>query len=226
MLSGMRLWALAFAAGLVCSGCLPAPADILGKACDPDHLSCGPELECRAGLCSVKLAAPENLIANGAFDATPNGLVGWNQGSSGGLLALSTDVYRSAPPSAWVKEDTGTDPYLGIVLDRTAVPSPATSGNTGKTYCAESWIRQGTAPVKVTMYLRRFGAASPEDSSSDEFNSHLTTSLVWAPLRASLAATAPGDLAMVVRFFAPRTAGGDYYVDDVRIWVSPDGACP
>ena len=231
----MRFWAFAF---LLSASCLPTPADILGKACDPDHLGCGPQLVCRAGVCASPDGGTdpdggptpfENLLSNGGFDAVPNGLLGWGPASSGGVFELSTSVYRSASPSVRVYANPGSaDPYISLVLDRTALPSPASSGNSGKTYCAESWVREGAFSVRVTMYLRRFNRSGSPEDSADVPESHLFTSDagLWTPLRASLTATAPYDQSMIVRIYSPRVAGGDFYVDDVRVWISPDGGCP
>lgn len=211
------------------AACLRPDHGLLGKTCTQDS-DCEPLLRCVDLVCAeptgdggngADAGGPgpgPNLLPNGGFDS---GLAGWSPVSSS-LLELSPSVFRTAAPSLRVHPDTPAGSYLGVSLGASVV-SPVVAATT---YCAEAWLNRGTTTGAFVLIVRRYDALGGwEDSPRNPGSTQTPVDDGWVRLVDRIA-TRTGDASVNLRLYTSSFAAGDaFFVDDLRVWTDPTGAC-
>jgi hypothetical protein len=153
-----------------------------------------------------------NLLDNPGFEcgSPPSG---WY--TTGGVLASEVENPKSGSRAArFLVPDGGV---ARLWHERDAIVDAGT-----KTYCANAWVRAGTAK-DARLTLRRVGTNIDENFSTPLTNEWV---LLPPPTHGPLKFTAQDEPRVLLGFTIQNAKAGDsVIIDDVQLWESADGSC-
>jgi len=217
----VRRWTI----GLWClvAGCFPPTVGLEGKACDVTH-PCGDDsLACVANVCRSQPVCglppnSQNLLLNGAFQ---EGLARWSADPTEVEMLLNSSLGKQSPPSLELRSRLAAgDNYLRVVGDEVTVPG------TAKTLCASACFQAGdTLPSSVSVLIRGINETTFADAESPDVQLHAAGG--WTGASISLAVDNWTKVSpRLVMKKVPGESQPHVFVDDVAVWVAPEGGCP
>ena len=206
------------------AACFPAPADLVGKACDVTH-PCPEELVCTSSVCEIATdgglvdAGPiTNLLDDadfeaGYFDTT------WGTPNPGDHFQIqSVRVHSGNYAGQLTTADAGT----AMVQSHTFSLHATSAG----VHCARAWVTSDQETVPTLQLVRTLINGPPVASGTPPGSTtNLGGGTDWVQLQTSLSRQTT-DLGFQVTIFTPLADGGSLYVDDVQVWLPASGACP
>jgi hypothetical protein len=160
--------------------------------------------------CTWDAGSPANVLHNPGFECgePPEG---WGPGPDSDVVA-DPDA-RNGLQAARVTATGTANPTL-----YPATP-PIKANVSANTWCASAWLK-GTSPGTARLSIQRYAYGG--GVNENQFAAPLTTD--WVRLHTS-ASTTVFDAEVTVKVSATVSEGTALLVDDIALWVSPDGSC-
>jgi hypothetical protein len=119
-----------------------------------------------------------------------------------------------------VLEDTGSSSsFFGIQVRDDVLESKV---RVGPTYCVSVWVSRGDVRGEMRLVTRRYGSSSAEDTNTLRFTPSNDN---WFLFLWNVSLSSTYNRSLSFRTSADTDDGSLYYVDDLRVWESPDGTC-
>ena len=213
--STAAVWASCLAA------CFPAPADLVGKACDDAH-RCPEELVCACGTCQTPSAVPDagtitNLQDDSDFEA---GIfdTAWSTPNVADHLQFESTRVHSGNYAGQLTTDGGGT----ATLTSRAFSLHATSGGL---HCATVWVSSDEITAPTLQLVRNLLNGPPVTSGTPPSSTAtLDGGAQWVQLQTTISREVT-DLDMQMSVYAPLVDGGSLFVDDVQVWLPANGTC-
>jgi hypothetical protein len=160
-----------------------------------------------------------NLLASGSFELNEDADEYGDKGA--GQACWTSQFTRTGTGALKVDKDpSDSNTVFGIELSNSVL----TSLEVGPTYCLSAWVNRGSTPgdLPVEFTAHRYGASNSEQAGQLWWS---ITDNAWRLYLVSSSLTTQYNRSLTFRIIVPSDYAGTFFVDDARVWRSPDGTC-
>lgn len=164
------------------------------------------------GTCAPAAKTPPNLVPNNGFEC---GDMGWSpQGAA--TLAANADARTGSQSAKLVAMGSPADGKFAVTL-------PIVTSTSGKTYCAQAYLKGTVANAQLSVLESAAGGGVVDHTFSTPVAS---TTWLRTPPSTNLEVRAAAGAKLYVRLVMRNPNANDtLLVDDVDVWESADGLC-